>query len=132
MIRIFLAAAAGLMALGLQPALADSAGASFSTGSKFTQKTGAEIYGAVCQACHMDKGQGAVGAGKYPALAKNENLTDPSYPIFIVLHGQKGMPPFGDMLDDDQVAAVVDYVRTSFGNNYTDPKTSAEDVKGAR
>ncbi|EAB6718416.1 cytochrome c, partial [Salmonella enterica subsp. enterica] len=83
-------------------------------------------------ACHMDKGQGAVGAGKYPALAKNENLADPSYPVYIVIHGQKGMPGFGAMLDEKQIAAVVDYVRTSFGNDYKDPTTSVEDVAGTR
>ena len=38
------------------------------------------------------------------------------------------MPGFGGFLDDAQVAAVVEYVRTHFGNNYTD-KISADDVK---
>ena len=28
------------------------------------------------------------------------------------------MPPFGEMMSDDQVAAVVNYVRTHFGNKY--------------
>ena len=41
------------------------------------------------------------------------------------------MPPFGDMMNDDQVAAVVNYVRTHFGNNYRDAVT-ARDVKDAR
>jgi mono/diheme cytochrome c family protein len=35
------------------------------------------------------------------------------------------------MLSDDQVAAVVNYVRTHFGNNFSDAVT-AEDVKTAR
>ena len=41
------------------------------------------------------------------------------------------MPPFGAMMSDDQVAAVVNYVRTHFGNNYQDAVT-AEDVKAVR
>lgn len=111
--------------------LADSAGATFSDGDNFSEKTGQELYANVCQACHMDQGQGAVGAGKYPALAKNENLESGGYPVYVILHGQKGMPPVGSMMSDDQVAAVVNYVRTNFGNDYKDPVT-AEDVAGAR
>ena len=38
------------------------------------------------------------------------------------------MPPFGAMMSDDQVAAVVNYLRTHFGNHYRDAVT-AEDVK---
>jgi mono/diheme cytochrome c family protein len=112
-------------------ALADSAGATFSDGDNFSEKTGQELYANVCQACHMDQGQGAVGAGKYPALAKNENLESGGYPVYVILHGQKGMPPVGSMMSDDQVAAVVNYVRTNFGNDYKDPVTP-EDVAGAR
>ena len=41
------------------------------------------------------------------------------------------MPPVGQMLSDDQVAAVVNYVRTHFGNNYEDA-VSAADVAGTR
>ena len=41
------------------------------------------------------------------------------------------MPPFGVMMSDDQVAAVVNYVRTHFGNNYRDT-VAAEDVKAVR
>lgn len=52
-------------------------------------------------------------------------------PVYVILHGQKGMPPVGSMMSDDQVAAVVNYVRTNFGNDYKDPVT-AEDVAGAR
>lgn len=126
-----LAATAFFTAFSAAGALADSAGATFSEGDKFSEKTGQELYANVCQACHMDKGQGAVGAGKYPALAKNANLESGGYPIYVIVHGQKGMPPVGSMMSDDQIAAVVNYVRTNFGNDYKDPVT-AEDVAGAR
>ena len=110
---------------------ADSAGVTFSEGQNFTEKTGEELYANVCQACHMDKGQGAVGAGHYPALAKNENLESAGYPVTVVVHGLNGMPPVGQMMSDEQVAAVVNYVRTHFGNDYKDAVT-AQDVKDAR
>lgn len=125
------ATAAILTILSTSAAFADSAGVTFSTGDKFTQKTGEDLYANLCQACHMEKGEGAVGAGKYPALAKNTNLESAGYPIYVILHGQKGMPPVGQMLDDEQVAAVVNYVRTHFGNDYKDAAT-AQDVKDAR
>jgi mono/diheme cytochrome c family protein len=41
------------------------------------------------------------------------------------------MPAFGPSLSDGQVAAVVNYVRTHFGNSYTDSVT-VEDVKALR
>ena len=41
------------------------------------------------------------------------------------------MPPVGAMMNDAQVAAVVNYVRTHFGNQYRDA-VSAEDVKRVR
>ncbi|WP_406872021.1 cytochrome c [Aminobacter sp. P9b] len=125
------AATALFTAFSATVALADSAGATFSDGDNFSEKTGQELYANVCQACHMDQGQGAVGAGKYPALAKNVNLEAGGYPVFVILHGLKGMPPVGKMMSDDQVAAVVNYVRTNFGNDYKDAVT-AEDVAGSR
>lgn len=124
-------ALAAIMTAGSFSAHADSAGATFSTGDKFTATTGEGVYASLCQACHMDQGQGAIGAGKYPALAKNENLEEPSYAIYLIINGQKGMPGFGSSLSDEQIAAVVGYIRTSFGNDYKEP-VSAEDVAGAR
>ncbi|CAN7142587.1 c-type cytochrome [Aminobacter sp. LjRoot7] len=126
-----IAAAVMFTVFSASATLADSAGATFSDGDNFSEKTGQELYANVCQACHMDQGQGAVGAGKYPALAKNVNLEAGGYPVYVILHGLKGMPPVGSMMSDDQVAAVVNYVRTNFGNDYKDAVT-AEDVAGSR
>jgi len=111
--------------------LADSPDASFSPGRRFAEQTGEALYTNVCQACHMRQAQGAVGAGRYPALTRDMNLKASGYPIDVVLHGQKDMPPFGRMMSDDQVAAVVNYLRTHFGNDYKDAVT-AQDVKDAR
>jgi hypothetical protein len=48
-----------------------------------------------------------------------------------VLHGSKAMPAFNAALGDAQVAAVVSYVRTHFGNVHRD-KVSADQVNGLR
>jgi mono/diheme cytochrome c family protein len=79
----------------------------------------------------MPDGNGATGAGTYPALASDQNLATAGYPITVVLHGLRGMPPVGYFMSDDQVAAVVNYVRTHFGNNYPDA-VNAGDVKAVR
>ncbi|PZV37130.1 c-type cytochrome [Mesorhizobium kowhaii] len=107
----------------------DSTG--FGDASKIQSRDGAGIYAAICRGCHMPEGVGAVGAGKYPALAKNEKLEAGAYPVVMVVKGQKAMPPLGSYLDDEQVTAVVNYIRTNFGNNYTDAVT-VEDVQAAR
>jgi mono/diheme cytochrome c family protein len=97
----------------------------------FPQKTGEEIFKGVCQGCHMPDAKGATGAGTYPALASNKNLAVAGYPVGVVLHGQKAMPWFSDYFSDEQVANVVNYVRSHFGNHYTDMVTAA-DVKKQR
>jgi mono/diheme cytochrome c family protein len=100
-------------------------------GQHFVQQDGAKLYQAICQGCHMPQGQGAKGAGFYPALANNARLASGAYPTYAVLAGLRGMPPFAERLSDQQVAAVVNHVRTNFGNDYQDAVTP-EAVKGLR
>jgi mono/diheme cytochrome c family protein len=73
----------------------------------------------------MSDAQGAIGAGAYPALAHNPRLRAAIYPITLILHGQRAMPPFDDSLSDAQIANVINYVRTHFGNRYKDQVTPA-------
>ena len=49
-------------------------------------------------------------------------------PVGMILQGRGAMPPLGDLLSPAQIAAVVSYVRTHFGNNYRTPVKEA-DVK---
>ncbi|MTV14633.1 cytochrome c [Bradyrhizobium elkanii] len=93
--------------------------------------TGEELFANVCQGCHMPDATGATGAGIYPSLAGNKNLEAGSYPVFLVINGRRGMPAFGDMMTDGQIAAVVNYLRTHFSNNYEDAVTT-KDVQDAR
>lgn len=112
------------------PALAQER-ALFSDPNKITVTGGENVYRAICQGCHMPDGQGAVGAGAYPALADNTNLEFPEYPIFVIINGQKAMPPLGAALDDQQIADVVSYIQTHFGNEYSGEVT-AEQVAESR
>lgn len=88
--------------------------------------TGAQVYENVCQACHMANAKGAVGAGRIAALAGDTNLKYAEYPIGVVTGGKGAMPWFRGQLTDQQIADVVTYVRTHFGNNYKAPVTVAQ------
>jgi mono/diheme cytochrome c family protein len=98
---------------------------------------GREVYEHICQGCHMPDGGGAIGAGHYPALAKNRNLASRQFMALTLLMGRRNMPAFGAkhaiaqigrpaVLTDVQIAAVINYVRMHFGNHYTDAITAAE------
>jgi mono/diheme cytochrome c family protein len=103
----------------------------FGSPAHFTEQGGVAVYGSVCAACHMPDDRGAEGAGGYPSLAHNIRLQEPGYPIAIILRGQRDMPSFARTLSDQQVADVVAYVQTHFGNAYPQAPTLA-DVKTAR
>jgi mono/diheme cytochrome c family protein len=102
---------------------------------------GAELYAANCVACHQASGAGLAGA--FPPLAGSEWVLGPDkVPANILLHGITGkltvkgvsyngaMPSFKDKFDDFEVAAVLSYVRSSFGN--TAASVSPEVVKAER
>jgi len=89
---------------------------------------GSKVYDQQCAYCHGAEGQGAVGA--YPPLAGNRtvNMASVVNLLQIVRHGgfvpatqgnprPYGMPPFGHVLDDGDIAAVLSYVRGSWGND---------------
>lgn len=103
----------------------------FVMSGRFSEPTGEKIYQHVCAACHMPDAKGAQGAGFYPALAGNPKLVASSYPVYVVVHGLNGMPAIGSMMTDQQVADVVNYVRTHFGNRYKDAVTATV-VKSTR
>lgn len=98
---------------------------------------GQQIYQTICQGCHMSTAEGAVGAGHYPALAKDETLASRQYMAITLLMGRRNMPAFGAKhaigfggppatLTEEQIAAVMNYVRSHFGNHYTDSISAAE------
>jgi mono/diheme cytochrome c family protein len=89
---------------------------------------GKAIFETNCASCHQANGKGTPGA--FPPLAGNKDVTakDPTPIIKIVLNGlntpktingQKyggGMPPWKSTLSNADVAAVLTYVRSSWGN----------------
>lgn len=103
----------------------------FGNPDRFAQSGGEAVYRAVCQGCHMPEGEGAVGAAAYPSLAGNELLAEPGYPIYMVVNGQGGMPSFADTLNDQQIADVVNFVRSHFGNDF-EGEANPEDVSAVR
>jgi mono/diheme cytochrome c family protein len=117
--------------------LAQAQGTGMFNAMTLNTATGAEIYRRICQGCHMPDGQGAAGAGRYPTLAKNPALRSAQYMAVTILAGGRNMPGFGTRagsssflsppsLTDEQVAAVINYVRTHFGNRYTDTISAAQ------
>ncbi|WP_053070718.1 cytochrome c [Halomonas sp. PR-M31] len=103
----------------------------FQDSNSFSTTSGKELYHSLCQACHMPNGQGAEGAGIYPSFVGNERLRSPYYPIDVIVNGLRGMPGFGDMLSNEQIADVVGYLRTSFGNQL-EADTTPDDVARVR
>jgi len=111
------------------------------TASARVLERGAAVYGEHCAECHGDKGEGALPA--YPPLAGN-----PSMNALVAANGIKailnggyapvtkghprpyGMPPFFSKLNDQEIAAVLTYLRASWGN--TGAPVSAADVERYR
>lgn len=88
---------------------------------------GKGVYERICQACHQANGQGLPGA--FPPLAGSSWVTgDAIIPVAVVLKGLQGsivvngttfngvMTPFGEILGDQDIAAAVTYIRSSWGN----------------
>ncbi|WP_244347045.1 c-type cytochrome [Thermus thermophilus] len=86
-------------------------------------RSGEALYVAFCASCHGPKGEGQ--ANLFPPLRENTVLKDPQYPILVLLYGLEGpiavgdqtyqgiMPSFGH-LSDEEIAALVNYLRTAF------------------
>ncbi|WP_036596067.1 c-type cytochrome [Ottowia thiooxydans] len=91
------------------------------------RELGAKLYKAQCAECHGDSGEGRDGI--YPALAGHRTITQASSAnlIKIIVHGgfppttsgnprPYGMPPFGQSLNNEEIAALSSYVRSAWGN----------------
>jgi mono/diheme cytochrome c family protein len=89
--------------------------------------SGAEVFAARCAACHQSGGRGLPGT--FPPLAGSNWVTGPGVPaVRILLHGVQGtltvngaayngaMPGFASQLSDEEIAAVLSYVRSQWGN----------------
>jgi cytochrome c oxidase subunit II len=93
---------------------------------------GEKIYASTCVACHQAQGQGTP-AMKAPALAGNKLVVGPEAPpIDTVLNGRPNtaMQSFKQTLSDTEIAAVITYVRNSWGNKASDVQPA--EVKARR
>ncbi len=107
---------------------------------------GIDVFKKACVACHGENGQGVPGA--FPPLAENPYLfKDRTYPALVVLFGLEGpievkgqtynglMPSFA-YLSDEEIAAVVAFIRNNFGNEKLRPEgfkdLTPEEVKALR
>ena len=103
---------------------------------------GKQVYAISCAPCHQPTGMGT--PGMFPPLAKSEwvNVEGHERLIRIVLNGLSGpievagaqynnvMVPWRDTLNDEQVAAVLSYVRNEWGNKGS--FVAPEEVKRVR
>lgn len=102
---------------------------------------GQQVYGVNCASCHQASGVGLPSV--FPPLTNNAVVidADPTEHISAILHGVSGkvidgvaymapMPPFGSILNDAEIAAVVNHERTQWGNNA--PTVTAADVAEQR
>jgi cytochrome c oxidase cbb3-type subunit 2 len=106
-----------------------------------TAASGASVYGTNCVSCHQANGRGMPGV--FPPLAGDPvvNAGDPTAHIHTVLFGlhdraihgvayAAAMPPWGAQLSDEEIAAVVNHERTSWGNHA--PTVTAAQVAAVR
>lgn len=109
--------------------------------TNITAINGADIYRKSCSSCHQENGQGLTNV--FPPLMSDDvvKAKDATEHIKIVLFGLEGkvingikyttpMPAWADQLSDEEVAAVVNHERTSWGNNAEIVKP--EEVKKVR
>jgi len=100
---------------------------------------GKSVYATTCAACHQATGEGV--SGVFPPLAGSEWVNgDEAKVVRILLHGVTGpievagetfngmMPPWGPTMKDADIAAVLTYVRSAWGNKST-PITAASVAK---
>jgi mono/diheme cytochrome c family protein len=98
--------------------------------SDSARSVGQPLYEQHCADCHGITGNG--DPGRYPALAGNRAVTlpVPANVVQVVMHGgyapgtagnprPYGMAPYAPLLNDAEVAAVVSYIRGSWGNTAT-------------
>jgi cytochrome c6 len=108
-LKVLPLAAAPLIAMLLASASAAQPG-------QATAPNGAVVFKQNCAMCHQAAGQGI--RGSFPALAGNPFVQgDPRTVAQLLLNGRGGMPNFSEQLSHQQIAAVLTFVRSSWGNH---------------
>jgi mono/diheme cytochrome c family protein len=90
---------------------------------------GKSLFAKNCAACHQPTGKGIPGA--FPALAGNAFVQGVATDVAtVLLKGRGGMPDFSGSLDDGEIAQVLTFVRSSWGNGAA--PVSEQDVGSTR
>lgn len=78
---------------------------------------GEPVFNDICAACHGHDGKGSSNA---PQLRGSAIVASRTAIIYQILAGNPdhGMPAFGEMLSDEEIAAVATYVRNSWNHDY--------------
>jgi cytochrome c oxidase cbb3-type subunit 2 len=121
-----------------------SSAAAAAGGYTFDVDKGKQLFTANCSACHQATGEGVPGA--FPPLKGNAAVdnADPTLHLDTILHGAQGvvvggvkytsaMPPFAGQLNDEDIANIANYERTSWGNHakqVTPAEVAAQRAKG--
>jgi mono/diheme cytochrome c family protein len=114
----------GVVCLNIRPTLAEA----YSKGPEpASMQRGQKIYEQTCLPCHQADAGGV--PGMTPPLQKSSYVQGPATKVIgIVLNGlndgveidgetySNPMPPFGTALKDQEIADVLTYVRSHFGN----------------
>lgn len=89
---------------------------------------GKKVYDRVCLVCHQSDGSGV--PNMHPPVIESDYISgDTDSLIFLIMEGMEGplvvkveeynsiMPPMKNVLDDREVADLINYLRNSFGNS---------------
>jgi cytochrome c oxidase cbb3-type subunit 2 len=123
---------------------ATSVGVASPVEHRYDAAKGQALFTANCAACHQASGEGMPGA--FPPLKGNPavNDADATRHIRVVLHGLQGanvagivysspMPPFAETLGDADIASIINYERSAWGNHgapVTTRQVAGERAKG--
>lgn len=129
---------------GVAATQAPAAAVSMPTASGYDASKGQQLFSANCSVCHQATGEGLPGA--FPPLRGDAVVTDANSAkhIHTVLFGLEGatvggvkyesaMPPFSTVLNDADIATIINYERSSWGNHgkfVTAQDVAAERAKG--
>ncbi|MBI5582661.1 MAG: cytochrome c [Deltaproteobacteria bacterium] len=122
-----------VIALVISLIVASFAPQALAPGPEALVQEGKKLFENTCADCHRVNGQGL--PDKFPALDRNPFVVgDPAKVIDTVLQGRKGklgqMPTWKDKFNDQQVAAIITYVRQAWSNKGT--AVTPEAVKNRR
>ena len=119
----------GIMSHRTQALLTAAVGLTLCANAAMAQSDGAALFTQNCSACHQSTGKGIPGA--FPALAGDPFVVGPAKSVVsVVLNGRGGMPAFGKDLTDEQIAAILSYIRSFWGNH--GPAVVMGEVKAGR